>query len=171
MRRAKSVVLISLLTAVLLFAFTGSASAHYAYRCWTDGTEGGWLYTHDSSYALWWIQQKAKGFYEDDFGYRLWVVLKDRRINHHDTATNRPGAYWNKYDPYYYTESIQYTLYHMGYTGASASDFIDNCYGPVTKSAVQLFQNYNYLSSDGVVGTYTYGAMSESWILGPWGAR
>ncbi|MDN5363903.1 MAG: putative peptidoglycan binding domain [Eubacteriales bacterium] len=169
MKRAKSLVLISLLTVVLLFAFTGSASAHYAYRFWTAGTGGEVTSTDSESYALWWIQQKAKGWYEDHYGYRLWVVLKDRRINHHDTATNRPGAYWNKYDPYGYTDSIQYTLYHMGYTPDGFA--IDNYYGPATKSAVQLFQNYNYLYSDGIVGTYTYEAMAESFILGPWGAR
>ena len=72
---------------VIIVAAAVPASAHTAYRYMSDGTGGEALGTHDSSYALSWIQGKAKGNYSDDSGYRYWIVLRDQQIYHHDTST------------------------------------------------------------------------------------
>jgi len=148
--------MIAAIVAIMVMLLAGTASAHTAYRYWSDGTGGESYVTHDSAAALSWIQGKAKGNYSDDNGYRLWVVLRDQRIYHHDTETNRPGAYWLKSDPYEYTKSIQYTLYYMNWRPCS----IDNIYGNETKSRVTEFQSYNGLTADGVVGTNTYYRLS-----------
>ena len=149
--------LLAVATMVVLIVIlaAGAASAHTAYRYMSDGTGGEALGTHDSSYALSWIQGKAKGNYSDDSGYRYWIVLRDQQIYHHDTSTNRPGPYWNVSDPYYYTKSVQYTLNFMGYPLTD-----DNIFGPATSNAVKQFQSNNGLTADGVVGTNTYYRLS-----------
>ncbi len=146
---------VAAIVGLMVMLAAGTASANTAYRYMSDGSGGEALQTTDSSYALWWIQQKAKGNYADSSGYRYWVVLRDQQIYHHDTSTNRPGPYWNVPDPYYYTKSIQYTLNLMGYPLQD-----DNYFGSATSNAVKQFQSNNGLTADGVVGTNTYYRLS-----------
>lgn len=110
----------------------------------------------------------AKGRYFGNNGNLKWVVLMDKQIYSNTQANWRgpsPGSKYQMVDDQLYSKAIQYTINRLPINkpvNGDPYDYLteDSNYGPLTKGMVELFQQRNGSSVDGVMGPNSYSVMA-----------